>query len=444
MLIITGMWGIINSVLQLINPISEHYSFINLLLITYNINSNLVSIFKILFYLTFLVTGYLLFKLHPVSRYLIKILSGICLFILLYRWGTVGLVEHNLFYYITLLISILSIAVIDKSFFSKYINCNKRLNVLQNIIFVLFFITLLVYIISIILINKDSPKFTKSNFKNTSFSDEFDVVTFDFPPNYSIDIPIDKIKISYLLDFENQSIGFIMPKDSLYLILYQNSLSHKIYDEVFQDSTINEYDFTYKFLSEKFGYTYLGLNDKWFNISKTSNYMRFRVNSLNVIASLKSSNYGDYSIFQNNEIGSISLVNLKKDIELPISDLANVNLTINNFISSLKPINKTTISAEDYYHQGLAFYNQSKYREASLKFISSLLINNENANCKFHLIKSIINSDDFVDQEEFLKWIIVEKILKDLIKQDPDNVEAKSLYLKACDINTNKRNQNDL
>jgi hypothetical protein len=432
---IVGVIGILSSIPQINNPLlGGHRFFLNIIFSILNINPSFSTYFKILYYFAFLITGYFIFKLHPVSSYLVIFLNGISLFALFYIWGTVGLVEHNLFYYISLLIIIITIAVVEKYYLSQYIRCSKKLKILRNIIFMLFSITLLIYIISIMMINKDSPSFTESNFSYTSYADELDIVTFDFP-NYSIDFPIDDIRIFYLLDFDYPTITFKIPKDSLYIILQRNSSIHGIYNELHKNSVVNEYDFINRLLNEKFGLTYLSINDKLFNISKITTYKQFNVNSLITIASLKSSNCGEYSLFQDIEIGNISFVNLKKDETLKITDSTNVVLTINNLISSLKPINETLYSDDDYHQQGLDLYNKGKYKRSSLKFISSLLKNNDNSNCKVYLVKSIINSEDFVDQGEGLKWIIAENLLEDIVKQDPKNTEAQSLYQKACDFN---------
>lgn len=395
-----------------------------------------ILIFKIilvitifLFYLSHILTGVLLIKVKSQGRYLMIIISWLYLFSVFFQFSVNGLVGHNYYYYLSIIPFFVIIVLLNNKKIQIAMPCRRSLKIV-SITLCCFFLTFVsVYSYYIIKINRDSPGFKKTDFTKNLFADDEEIVTFHFPPYYSIDLPINKINLGMVLyDSIIPSISFINPKDSLFIFVYHNSRNHKFYEDFVVDKSRSEIEFITKFIKEKYGLKYLYWNGKLVKMFKDSkDYENFKYNNMDFIRNFIGSNFVEYSFYNNNELGAITFSKSNKNPYNPLSNHNN-QIFINNIISSIKPINNIALSADEYFQRGLEYYNNGKYKCAILEFSSSLFLDSNNTKCELFLIKAKIESNNFIYNEEFRKWESAEYHLSKILERNPDIEEAKKLY----------------
>lgn len=415
---------------------TELQTFLNLysnsiISLTYESIINIVKVtillLNILFILMHILVGFFLIKMKSIGRYLAIVLCWMYLFAIFLFFAIEGLVYYELYFGYSSFLIISLMIILHKRQFTDALPCKKSPKVISIILGCILFIIISIYSYVIIKIHLNSPGFEIVNYQKVEHDDNEEIVTFDFPPNFSIDFPINKYKLFFLFTSNsNPMISIFNPVDSITVMLDDNSFHHSIYKQIYPDSTITELELSKKLVKEKFGLFFLLLSGRTFDIYPfDEEFKNFKLNGFEITYH-HSGNLGEYNLFRKeDEKGSVTFIKMNSDEG---SRKVKYNYeSISKIISSIKPLDDNPKTAMDYFNKGLEYYNDGNYRRALLEFIPSSILDNSNPKIKFYIAKTTIKTKNFFSRERS-KWSKAEYALEELLEVDPNNIEATELY----------------
>ena len=309
----------------------------------------------------------------------------------------------------------------------------KRIKILSLIFSILFVIIVIIYSAIIIKINKLDVNYSDTEFQPSKFTDSDEVVSFDFSNLYSIDLPLNKVKIvRRAFSIDGLNISFANVEDSLAIMIYHPQKDAWVNDDKLKSLNKSDLNISRKIMNEKFGLKYLLMQNKIDFFIFQSLYQLDFLEFKNEDLVIQYTNFGKldtkYTFYKNKmNIGEIHLFNLKSEKGCRNNLTIETNF-INKLVSSIRTANEKITTAEDYYAEGLILYKNNQYKRAFLKFYSSLSVNSNNIDCKLYLLKAFVSTNNFTYPNENSKWYRAKVSLEKMLNENPDNKNIKDFY----------------